>query len=1251
MGLKALMTLTFILGMFSPIDSFESKPCASHAMCERQRTYCFQPVPLVMGKCLPCWTCCSFRAYFQTCPDTCLCEQPFHYQIENKGQSPLAFYETYALYEIYNASLISSFTYEITKPMVLVWLAKESIPTDVAFMLANMLAFSEATSVSLPTFAHSLHQLHRENLLCGSNQTNSSVGCPCAPYSSNYMLFPHTCEAGTRCSRAAYTGLTSSVFTDPLGYVLGAVCVPCQLGEYCPRATLSALKCPKGYHCPNPTTKIECSPGSFCTSGSIAPLSCNYTHLLTTVKDIPIEPQPVIVRLMKHGDPYTGNICPLKSSAPSTKCSPGFFCPSPSAMIECPKGHFCKEQVTAPSQCPALSVCPAGSSQPRFTGIPILFVSFFTLCAFCVRYIPHIITRIRSSQSNTSITVKVQDPIIFVDETPLRSYYDPTVHVRALTRHLNVPAPTVTKCFHVKALERIALINVSASIAADKDPWLWPNSVVFAPKKLNVIIGGSGCGKSTLLDLLRGTIRNGHLTGRVEIKRENEPNVTLDLQKMESLRQWKSLHKLKGMRGHVPQDDVLYPDLTVEENILFSAFLKLSSHKNVAREHTEYTLTNLGLFPLRNKVVGSIECRGISGGQRKRVNVGMEIVHMPSLLIMDEPTSGLDASGCQSLVEFCKYLSNETLITIIAVIHQPRYASFVLFDNVTLLSKYGTIFEGHPTSSLVYFNQGLDLAIDKNENPADVLMDILSGKKGMSQHDLVNVWRTKGHSWMDQCTAAYPMLPLALQCSIIFDTNTRTVLERLMDGTQSITAQKLKKMFQLLGIYVHQHTCEDFIAYHAQKANPSKSLPKKEILRIFHEECSSVYCNAGYDNITDRIALFTNTPRSIRQKYTEAAITHHITLAYKFITRLKKRSGITHTQSPSSTLTSKSMTCEILLASMTCKCISDNQAPPSQYHMRGLQMPHLPGALKKIYIILFRKLTTIWRSAWHIQFVVPIAAAFIVGLIQGADTPLHTYPNNAVHAMVTLGVLSVITHIRTFSLDKVIICRETDAKINILPFFIAYNIADILWITLLPLTFTIPYYFFILPSTSYSTYYIVALMVCWWASGAAYVISSLPFGQQWANLVGVFVALIQGAFLQGLNPTIAESKGTFQGILIHTSFNRWAMEILTIREYTYFDKTQPNIVWTTIDKIGMCGMTHDVDTSITEALRWTEATVTDRCEKYVSTAYIWLFGLGAAFRIIAFIVMWWTTHPILQRFQWMVRTRVFTWPFKRLSFE
>ncbi|XP_022731539.1 ABC transporter G family member 28-like [Durio zibethinus] len=232
-----------------------------------------------------------------------------------------------------------------------------------------------------------------------------------------------------------------------------------------------------------------------------------------------------------------------------------------------------------------------------------------------------------------------------------------------------------------------------------------------SPGRVSAVMGPSGAGKTTFLSALTGKAPGCVMTGTVLINGKVEP-----------------IQAYKKIIGFVPQDDIVHGNLTVEENLWFSARCRLEDDLPKPEKVlvVERVIESLGLQPVRDSLVGTVEKRGISGGQRKRVNVGLEMVMEPSLLILDEPTSGLDSSSSQLLL---RALRREALegVNICMVVHQPSYTLFRMFDDLILLAKGGlTVYHGSVKKVEEYF-AGLGITVPERANPPDYFIDILEG--------------------------------------------------------------------------------------------------------------------------------------------------------------------------------------------------------------------------------------------------------------------------------------------------------------------------------------------------------------------------------------------------------------------------------------------------------------------------------------------------------------------------------------------
>lgn len=211
--------------------------------------------------------------------------------------------------------------------------------------------------------------------------------------------------------------------------------------------------------------------------------------------------------------------------------------------------------------------------------------------------------------------------------------------------------------------------------------------------KLIGIMGASGAGKSTLLETLNGKIKPRH--GEVLI---NGINVH------------KEPEKLEGLIGYVPQDDLLIEDLTVYQNLYYASKLCFADKSdNEHHEMVSNTLKTLGIFETRDLVVGNPLEKTISGGQRKRLNIALELLREPAILFLDEPTSGLSSRDSENIMDLLKELSLKGKL-ILTTIHQPSSDIFKMFDNLLLLDVGGyQIYYGDPVEAIVYFRDVVNM--------------------------------------------------------------------------------------------------------------------------------------------------------------------------------------------------------------------------------------------------------------------------------------------------------------------------------------------------------------------------------------------------------------------------------------------------------------------------------------------------------------------------------------------------------------
>lgn len=214
--------------------------------------------------------------------------------------------------------------------------------------------------------------------------------------------------------------------------------------------------------------------------------------------------------------------------------------------------------------------------------------------------------------------------------------------------------------------------------------------------KLVGIMGGSGVGKSTLLNILSGIFRPD--SGNVFIN-------GYDLNTSEGK------EHLRGVIGFVPQDDLLFEELTVFQNLYYNARMCLHNLGRVRiLEEVNRILADLDLFTVRDLKVGSPVNKIISGGQRKRLNIALELIREPTILFVDEPTSGLSSVDAETVMNMLKEQAYRGRL-VIATIHQPGSDIYKMFDRILILDKGGyLVFHGNPTETVVWFKKSASLA-------------------------------------------------------------------------------------------------------------------------------------------------------------------------------------------------------------------------------------------------------------------------------------------------------------------------------------------------------------------------------------------------------------------------------------------------------------------------------------------------------------------------------------------------------------
>ena len=394
--------------------------------------------------------------------------------------------------------------------------------------------------------------------------------------------------------------------------------------------------------------------------------------------------------------------CEPQGSFEPAVCPQGYYCPDARTKLICPKGKRCPYGTTEPFECTGLSYCPEGSRTDLFLGVilVVILVDAAVAAGFFV-------VRRRNAEESPladAIVKMTPDEAAICVAKMVREALGEAAPVQVSFQNLQVKLPDDHKTSPGKSL----LQGVSGSVRAGE---------------VTAIMGPSGAGKTVLFTTLLGKQPPDWEMGGVL-------RVCGD----------RTFRDFPELVGFVAQDDVLRAELTVAENIAYASGIRLPSDWDAEKRARlgQAVMRALSIDHVRDVPIGSGESRGVSGGQRKRCSVALELASAPAALFLDEPTTGLDAFTSLGLMRLLKTVAHEARIPIATVVHQPRVEIWDELETVLLLAPGGrTVYSGPRAGAQAYFT-GLYPETDWTAgNPCDIAMDLIADRGT----DLADAWQ------------------------------------------------------------------------------------------------------------------------------------------------------------------------------------------------------------------------------------------------------------------------------------------------------------------------------------------------------------------------------------------------------------------------------------------------------------------------------------------------------------------------------
>ncbi len=962
----------------------------------------------------------------------------------------------------------------------------------------------------------------------------------------------------------AYQEPTNCLGSD--GTDLGITCVYVNADEYCP-------------------------PNYYCPTYSYSEATLYMTQL--TEFGCTVNANPTTYNTTVQCPCTAGFYCPTNTGQPNY-CPNGYYCPvnatsvailgTPpnglgawgSIIIECPSGHFCGRGQVEPFVCSGFGDCPAGSTKENRLKIYIVavivlilmfsFSSLYNWRKIKTREARRVLSESSASQLKTTGADATQSRL--KERTSAASNGSSGLQAKLMSGGAS-PGPGSSSSSSSSGAPEALDIEFDDITFVLKDGTTIMQGVTgrFAPGRTCAIMGPSGAGKTTIINLVTG--KASKTGGQVKVNGA----------KLENLKKYKKLI------GFVPQEDIMIRDLSCRQNISFSARYRLpaseAANMELMRSKIDKCIRDLGIWHVQDSPIGDERTRGISGGQRKRVNIGLELVADPLVLFLDEPTSGLDSTSSTALCGMLKEIAVARSMTIAAVIHQPSVSAFESFDDLLLLGKGGrTIYHGTIAAAPDYF-ASIGFPVPVNCNPADFYLDVCQGQvvqeRGSFASETSSVSALTSNtgfrpSSVNKASAAAPQNGLLFEWPLLFD-----MWEDRDDGHE--------------GWFKNPH----------KSASNLKDKSKR----------ASQFVRQSFDKISKQLSDTGNSsPLSANGSGQSDSSPNFLVVMCSVVVLYFKK----------------------LLEQLETWWVFQKEALSALCEGKGEDMRDTPSAFKQFKLCFKRASTQAWfpvssflfemcthllvgmmfsGSAKQLYYEGPFPdpicfitpGAFIKTCQEPQDDAYQQTTSLMCFAVLSLGISSAAA---IFGHEQVNYFRECAAGLNSPMYFIAKVIANIPKMFFSSVFFWWTFSSQFLNTSSQADMFGYLFLLYWYSYGLGYLLSQFV-NIRYTALLGIFISLLISVKLSGVNPSLQEVNGyqpPVQQLPWYISGPRWVQEGFYTTQVDYYDSI-PNGPYEGDPYIDINSGLGPLGYSTTR--------------RYV--AYTWLFVLGLIMHILAMITM------------------------------